>query len=97
MEKSANPEALPDHANTQESQDLIRKKCARFVDWCDKVGIKFPKVTYPDFFEGGLVGARVNEPIKHREAYLCVPYTAIISIDKCLKDPHMWQFYEENP
>ena len=60
MEKTATDQPLPDHADTQEAQDLIRIKCAKFVDWCNEVGIIFPKVTYPDFFEGGLVGARVN-------------------------------------
>lgn len=98
MEKTATLEQpLPDHADTKEAQDLIRQKCARFTAWCEEVGIVFPKVTYPDFFEGGLVGGRVNAPIKHREAYLCVPYTAIISLDKCLRDPNLSSFYAENP
>jgi hypothetical protein len=61
------------------------------------VGILCPKITYPDFFEGGLVGARVNAPIKHREAFLCVPYSAIISVDKCKRDASLEAFYNENP
>jgi len=57
------------------------------------VGIIYPKITYPDFFEGGLVGGRVNAPIEHREAFLFVPYSVTISIQKCLKDPVLKDFY----
>ena len=56
-----------------------------------------PKITYPAFFEGGLVGCKVNAPIAHREAFLFVPYSAIMSYIKCLKDPEISHFYEENP
>lgn len=57
----------------------------------------FPKVTYPDFFDGGLVGGRVNAPIHHREAFLYVPYKVIISLDKCFRDENLKDFYAENP
>lgn len=43
------------------------------------------------------MGAKVNAPIKHREAFLFVPDEAIISIDKCKNDPVLKQFYIENP
>lgn len=102
MESTRKPEIeditiLPDHADTLEMQDKIREKCAKFTQWCREVGILFPKVTYPDFFDGGLVGGKVNTPILHREAFLCVPYSAIISLDKCLRDPSLGPFYAENP
>ncbi len=61
------------------------------------MGILYPKITYPDFFEHGLVGGRVNAPIEHREAFLFVPYSVVISLDKCLNDPNLSPFYKENP
>jgi len=55
-----------------------------------------PKLTYPSFFEGGLVGAAVKEPIAYREAFVYVPFHAIISIDKCRKDKVLGPFYKKN-
>lgn len=69
---------------------------ARFKKWCASIGIEMPKLDYPAFFEGGLVGCRVNAPIKHREAFVKVPYKALISVDKCNRDPVLKQFYAEN-
>lgn len=71
-------------------------KCERFMDWCQKVGIYAPKLQYPSFFEGGLVGARVLKPIAHREAFLYVPYSAIISLDKCFSDTLLGPVFSEN-
>ena len=56
-------ETVPDHASTKEEEDKIRAQREQFSEWCAKVGIKFPKVDYPAFFEGGLVGGKVNAPI----------------------------------
>jgi len=39
---------------------LIVEKCSRFTQWCKEVGILYPKLDYPAFFDGGLVGAKVN-------------------------------------
>ena len=41
-----------------------------------------------------LVGAAVKEPIAYREAYVYVPFHAIISIDKCRKDKVLGPFYK---
>lgn len=38
-------------------------KFALFNQWCEKEGVIMPKVTYPAFFEGGLIGAKCNEDI----------------------------------
>jgi hypothetical protein len=88
---------VPDHADTEDQKQIIRDKCTKFNKWCEDVGIKCPKITYPEFFEGGLVGGMVNAPIAHREAFLIVPYSVIISLDKCNRDPVMGLFYAENP
>lgn len=85
---------MPDHADSEEIENIIRLKCARFTKWCNDVGILYPKLTYPDFFEGGLVGARVNTPIEHREAFLFVPYSVVVSLDKCLNEPNLVPFYQ---
>jgi hypothetical protein len=37
------------------------QKCKVFTDWCDKVGIKMPKLEYPAFFDGDLLGVRAKE------------------------------------
>lgn len=90
-------EKLPDHAVTEEDFQIIRKKCEVFNKWCDEVGIFTPKIEYPAFFDNGLLGGRVKQPIEHREAYLYVPFKAMMSIDKALRDPEMGDFYEKNP
>jgi len=87
---------VPDHADSEEMQMVIRAKTSRFNQWCKDVGILTPKIDYPAFFEGGLVGCKVNTPIEHREAFLFVPFKAIISVDKCLNNPVLKVFYEEN-
>ena len=76
-------EALPDHITTDQQKELIFQKTQRFMSWCKDIGIICPKIEYPSFFDGGLIGAKVKEPIQHREAFLYVPQKAIISLDKC--------------
>lgn len=46
-----------------------------------------PKMEYPAFFEGGLIGTKCIEDIKHREAYLFVPLKIMMTIDKVLNHP----------
>ena len=41
-----------------------------------------PKLEYPAVFENGLVGVRCKEEIKHREAYMYVPFKMMLSIKK---------------
>ena len=40
-----------------------------------------PKLEYPAYFEGGLLGTKVTEDIEHREAYLYVPYKMLLSVN----------------
>ena len=84
-----------------ESQDSITsnrlKNCAEFIEWCKKVGIKFPKLEFPAIFEGGLWGVRATEDIVHNEAFVAVPYTAIMSCDKALADPTLGPLLAAHP
>jgi len=88
---------VPDHACSENDRQIIRNKCAKFVKWCADVGIVCPKIEYPGFFSGGLVGAKAKEPINHREAFLFVPQKVIISLDKCLNHEIVGKIYEQNP
>ena len=63
------------------------KKCKVFTDWCEAEGIIYPKCEYPAFFEGGILGVRATEEIKHREMICSVPFKCIITLDKALADP----------
>jgi hypothetical protein len=56
-----------------------------------------PKVDYPAFFDGGLVGGRINSPIQYREAFLKVPYKCMMTVERAHNDPALAQFYKENP
>jgi len=40
-----------------------KRKCDAFNAWCHNEGVIMPKVEYPAYFEGGLVGVRALEPI----------------------------------
>jgi hypothetical protein len=44
-----------------------------YYAWCDTKGIIRDKVEYPGIFDGGLVGVKAKQPIKHREMILGVP------------------------
>ena len=34
-----------------------------FNEWCAKEGVHMPKLEYPAYFEGGLLGTKVTEDI----------------------------------
>jgi hypothetical protein len=36
-------------------------KYTAFLEWCDQNGIKFPKLTFPSYFENGLIGLGAAE------------------------------------
>ena len=71
-------------------------KCSLFTDWCKTVGIIAPKLKYPGFFEDGLIGLEVTQPIKHREAFIAVPYSAVLTTDVAKNDAKLKQFYDDN-
>lgn len=46
-----------------------------------------PKLEYPAYFSGGLLGTKVTQDIGYREAYLAVPYKMMISVTKAKAHP----------
>ena len=73
------------------------RKCEVFNKWCADNGVRCPKVEYPAYFEGGLVGVRAVEPIEHREAFLSVPYKMLMTVDSAQRHPVLGRIIEENP
>jgi hypothetical protein len=39
-----------------------------------------PKIEFPAYFDGGLLGVKCTDDIEHREAYLYVPYKLMITV-----------------
>ena len=56
-----------------------------------------PKLEYPSYFEGGLVGVRATQPIEYRESFLAVPYKMFFSVDGASRHPVLGQIIRENP
>ena len=73
------------------------RKCEVFNEWCRSNGVKWPKVQYPSYFEGGLVGVKAIEPIEHREAFMSIPYKMLMTVDAAQKHPVIGKIIEENP
>ena len=55
-----------------------------------------PKLEYPGYFEGGLVGVRATEPIEYRECYLAVPYKLLLTVESAKNHPVLRPIIEEN-
>ena len=73
------------------------RKCKVFMDWCFANGVICPKLEYPAYFEGGLVGVRALEPIEHREAFLSIPYKMLMTVDAAQRHPVLGPLIKENP
>lgn len=56
-----------------------------------------PKLEYPAYFEGGLIGMRATQTIEHGEAYLSVPHKLLLTFDKAQNHPVLSKVYSENP
>jgi hypothetical protein len=56
-----------------------------------------PKLEYPAYFDGGLLGTKVKEDIEHREAYLYVPYKLMISVKDTQNHEILARLITENP
>jgi hypothetical protein len=80
-----------------QSEETTEDKIAIFNKWCDKVGIRCPKIQYPAYFEHGLLGAATKEEIHHREAFLFIPFNAMISVDTARNHPKIGHIFYENP
>ena len=61
------------------------------------MGILFPKLNYPTIFEYGLIGASAKEEIRHREAFLFVPFNAMITLQTAKNHPKIGHIFYENP
>ena len=72
-------------------------KMAEFNAWCEQEGVIMPKLEYPAYFGDGLLGMRCKEDIKHREAYICVPYKMFMSVKDTWAHPALMQIIAENP
>jgi len=72
-------------------------KFTMFNEWCAKEGVIMPKLEYPAYFEGGLLGMRCKEDIYHREAYIMVPVKMTVSLDKAYSHPVLSKIIDENP
>lgn len=48
-------------------------------------------------FPSGLIGAKANTIINHREAFLFVPFKIIITLDNCYNHEKIGHVFKENP
>ena len=46
-----------------------------------------PKLEYPAYFEGGLVGVKAVSPIEHRESFMSIPYKMLMTVDGANRHP----------
>ena len=56
-----------------------------------------PKLQYPAYFEGGLVGMMATEPIEHREAFLSIPYKMLLTVNGAQQHPVLGPIIEKHP
>ena len=56
-----------------------------------------PKIEYPAYFEGGLVGMRAIAPIEHREAFLAIPYRMLMTVVAAQQHPVLGPIITDNP
>lgn len=68
-----------------------------FNKWCKDEGVLIPKLEYPAFFDGGLLGARAKQDIQHREAFLYIPFKMLMSLDYAQNHPKLGLVILENP
>ena len=75
---------------------MKKDKYIVFADWCNKNGIKYPGQEYPAIFGDGLVGVKTNQPIKHRQAFIYVPFKCLVTLEKVRTHPQLGQIILEN-
>ena len=56
-----------------------------------------PKLEYPAFFNGDIIGTRCRDNIMHNEAFLFVPYKMVITVNKVRNTEILKPIFEENP
>ena len=55
-----------------------------------------PHLEYPAYFDGGLLGVKCKKDIRYHEAYMCVPFKMIMSLEKAYIHPVLKKIIEEN-
>ena len=56
-----------------------------------------PKIQYPAYFAGGLLGVKATAPIEHRESFMSIPYKMLLTVDGAQRHPILGQVFLENP
>lgn len=56
-----------------------------------------PKLDYPATFDGGLLGVRALADIRHREAFLYVPFKMLITLEYARKHSTLGEVIRQNP
>ena len=56
-----------------------------------------PKLEYPAYFEGGLVGVRTTSKIEHRESFLSIPYKMLMTVEAVKRHEVLGPIIAENP
>ena len=56
-----------------------------------------PKLEYPAYFEGGLLGVKCKEDIEHREVYLYVPYKMMLTVKDTQSHPILGEVIQQHP
>jgi hypothetical protein len=74
----------------------MTQKYHTFMEWCAKVGVISDKVEFPATFDGGLIGVRAKEDIKHREMIMSIPYNILFTVDKAREDPVIGKLLKDN-
>ena len=67
---------LNDDGQDQEKVD----KFTMFNQWTKSEGVIMPKLEYPAYFEGGLLGIKCTQDVEHHEGYLYVPFKMVMSV-----------------
>ena len=73
------------------------RKCEVFNEWCSENGVRLPKIEYPAYFAGGLLGVKATAPIEHRESFMSIPYKMLLTVDGAQRHPILGQVFRENP
>lgn len=70
-------------------------KFTMFNEWCRKEGVIMPHLEYPAYFDG-LLGIKCTKDIEYHEAYLCVPFKMVMSLEKAYIHPVLKMIIYEN-
>ena len=89
--------SVMDYLSEEQKLSIDPDKYKQFNDWCEQEGVKMPSLKYPGVFKDGLIGMECLEDIKHREAFIFVPYKMHITVEKAKKHPELSKIIEENP